>query len=229
MGQAELTTVETVRAGIKKKARRRRRGERTVREEVLVRGETNKAGPSILLCAPLRQKGPRGKVQSTGRQWHDVQAVIFWWDNIPRGSGQGDQCWRCTKEAGQVPWPLLRMTACAFPIGGAVLRVTDAEGNVWLPRALRAALGHWRYRPRNPAPPQPQPPRKRRRRGDGAGGQEGLAAICRNSGPTPGRPSSRFLMANTGAGGQVQTNGLKSPPRQAMALQHSATPPQPSA
>ena len=30
--------------------------------------------------------------------------------------------------------------------------------------ALRAALGHWRYRPRNPPPPQPQPPHKRRRR-----------------------------------------------------------------
>ena len=48
--------------------------------------------------------------------------------------------------------------------GGAVLRVTDAEANVWLPRALRATLGHWGYRPRNPPPPQPPPPHKQRRR-----------------------------------------------------------------
>ena len=52
----------------------------------------------------------------------------------------------------------------AFLEGGAVLRVTNAEANVWLPRALRTALGHWRYRPRNPPPPQPQPPHKQRRR-----------------------------------------------------------------
>ena len=48
--------------------------------------------------------------------------------------------------------------------GGAVLRLRDAESNVWLPQALRAALIHWRYRPRNPSPPQPQPPQKRLRR-----------------------------------------------------------------
>ena len=52
----------------------------------------------------------------------------------------------------------------AFLEGGAVLRVRDAEANVWLPCALRTALGHWRYRPGNPPPPQPQPPRKRRRK-----------------------------------------------------------------
>ena len=39
--------------------------------------------------------------------------------------------------------------------GGAVLRITDADVNNWLPRALRNALTHWRYRGRNPPPPQP--------------------------------------------------------------------------
>ena len=52
----------------------------------------------------------------------------------------------------------------AFLEGGAVLRITDAEANVWLPRALRTALSQRRYRPRNPPPPQPQPQRKQRRR-----------------------------------------------------------------
>ena len=52
----------------------------------------------------------------------------------------------------------------AFLEGGAVLRITDADANNWLPRALRNALTHWRYRRRNPPPPQPQPPHKRRRR-----------------------------------------------------------------
>ena len=36
--------------------------------------------------------------------------------------------------------------------GQTLLRVTDAEANVWLPRALRAALIHWRYCPGNPSP-----------------------------------------------------------------------------
>ena len=52
----------------------------------------------------------------------------------------------------------------AFLEGGVVLRVTDADDNNWLPRALRTALTHWRYRPRNPLQPQPQPPCKRRRK-----------------------------------------------------------------
>ena len=52
----------------------------------------------------------------------------------------------------------------AFLEGGAVLRITDADANNWLPWALRSALAHWRYRRRNPPPPQPQPPHKRRRR-----------------------------------------------------------------
>ena len=52
----------------------------------------------------------------------------------------------------------------AFLEGGAVLRIMDADANNWIPRALRSALAHWRYRRRNPPPPQPQSPHKRRRR-----------------------------------------------------------------
>ena len=61
-------------------------------------------------------------------------------------------------------WPDRGRTWPAFLEGGAVLRITDADVNNWLPRALRSALAHWRYRRRNPPPPQPQPPHNRRRR-----------------------------------------------------------------
>ena len=61
-------------------------------------------------------------------------------------------------------WPDREPTWPAFLEGGAVLRITDADANNWLPRALRSALAHWRYRRHNPPPPQPQPPHKRRRR-----------------------------------------------------------------
>ena len=80
------------------------------------------------LCAPLELKEARGKVQSATGQWYDVHADMFRRDNIPEGAGQGDQYWRCTKEAGQVPWPVLRMTAWAFPT--ATMRTTDARGAV---------------------------------------------------------------------------------------------------
>ena len=61
-------------------------------------------------------------------------------------------------------WPNRGPTWPAFLEGGAVLRITDAEADNWLPQALRSALAHWRYRRRNPPPPQPQPLHKRRRR-----------------------------------------------------------------
>ena len=61
-------------------------------------------------------------------------------------------------------WPDREPTWPAFLEGGAVLRITDADANNWLPWALRSALALWRYRRHNPPPPQPQPPHKRRRR-----------------------------------------------------------------
>ena len=61
-------------------------------------------------------------------------------------------------------WPDREPTWPAFLEGGAVLRITGADANNWLPQALRSALAHWRYRRHNPRPPQPQPPHKRRRK-----------------------------------------------------------------
>ena len=67
-------------------------------------------------------------------------------------------------------WPNREQTWPTFLEGGAVLRVTHAETNNWLPWALRTALIHWRYRWRNQPPQQPQPPHKRRRQWSRAAG-----------------------------------------------------------
>ena len=112
---------------IMRKKKRRGRGAEAIQDKVVLdREESDKARPGILLCAPLGLRGPRGKVQGKSGEWHDVHANMFRRDNIPEGAGQGDQCWRCTKEAWQVPWPVLRMTAWAFPT--ATMRTTGARG-----------------------------------------------------------------------------------------------------
>ena len=89
--------------GNKRKKPRRGRGAEAQQERVVLdRGRRDKARPGILLSVPLGVKGPREKVQSNNGQWYDVHADMFRRDNIPEGTGQGDQCWRCTKEAPQV-------------------------------------------------------------------------------------------------------------------------------
>ena len=50
-------------------------------------------------------------------------------------------------------WPDREPTWPAFLEGGAVLRVTNAEANNWLPGALHTAPTHWRYRLRWAPPP----------------------------------------------------------------------------
>ena len=115
----------------RRKLRRGRGAEAQQERMVLDRGERDKARPGKLLCALLGLQGPSGKVQSATGQWYDVHADMFRRDNIPEGAGQGDQCWRCTKEAGQVPLPVLRMTASAFL--NASMRTTDARGQWWGP------------------------------------------------------------------------------------------------
>ena len=86
-------------------------------------------GHTVVCAAGTQRAG--WKVQSATRQWYDVHADMFRRDNIPEGAGQGDHCWRCIKEVGQVPWPVLRMTAWAFP--NATMRATEARGQWWGP------------------------------------------------------------------------------------------------
>ena len=85
------------------------------------------------------------------------------------GTGRTGRCpqggWASREDHERVLWAVIRAgwpdrepMWPAFLEGGAVLRITDAEANNWLSRALRPALTHWRYRRRNPQPPQPQPP-----------------------------------------------------------------------
>ena len=71
---------------------------------------------------------------------------------------------RVLRDVIRAGWPDRGPEWPGFLEEGAVLRVTDAEANVCLPRALRTVLSHWRYRPRKLPPPEPQPPSKRRRR-----------------------------------------------------------------
>ena len=96
-------------------------------------------------------------------------AVLLWRDGGNREVPLGG--WAAPEDHGRVlrsviwaAWPDRVPKWPAFLEGGAVLRITDADANKWLPRALRSALAHWRYRRRNPPAPQPQPPHKRRRR-----------------------------------------------------------------
>ena len=82
----------------------------------------------------------------------------------PGGWAARDDHERVLRSVIRAAWPDREPTWPAFLEGGAVLRITDADANSWLPQTLRSALAHWRYRRRNPLPPQPQPPHKRRRR-----------------------------------------------------------------
>ena len=96
-------------------------------------------------------------------------AVLLWRDGgnpeVPlRGWAAPGDHERVLRSVIWAAWPDRGPTWPAFLEGGAVLRITDADANNWLPLALRNALTHWRYRQRNPPPPQPQPPHKRLRR-----------------------------------------------------------------
>ena len=82
----------------------------------------------------------------------------------PEGWAAPEDQERVLRSVIRAAWPDRGPTWPAFLEEGAVFRITDADANNWLPRALRSALAHWRYRLRNPLPPQPQPPHKRRRR-----------------------------------------------------------------
>ena len=94
-------------------------------------------------------------------------AVLLRWDRRSLEVPTGWLAWEYHESVLRVVicagWPDQEPGWTAFLEGDAVLRVTDAEANVRLTRALRAALMHWRYRPRNPPLPQSMPPQKQRR------------------------------------------------------------------
>ena len=81
----------------------------------------------------------------------------------PWGWAASEDHERVLRSVIRAAWPDREPTWPAFLERGALLRITDADANNWLPRALRSALAHWRYRRHSPPPPQPQPPHKRRR------------------------------------------------------------------
>ena len=83
---------------------------------------------------------------------------------LPGGWAAPEDHERVLRSVIRAAWPDREPTWPAFLEGGAVLRITDADANNLLPRALRSPLAHWRYRRHNPPPPQPQPQHKRRRR-----------------------------------------------------------------
>ena len=104
-----------------------------------------------------------------GMRNRPFDAVLLWRDGGNRELRQGG--WAALEDHERVLRAVIRAawhdrepTWLAFLKGGVVLRITDADANNSLPRALRNALTHWRYRRRNPPPPQPQPPHKRQRR-----------------------------------------------------------------
>ena len=109
--------------------------------------------------------------QGTSRRSRNrpFDAVLLWRDGgnrevPPGGWAAPEDHERVLRSVIRAAWPDREPTWPAFLEGGAVLRITDADTNNLLPRALRSALAHWRYGRHNPPPPQPQPPQKRRRR-----------------------------------------------------------------
>ena len=73
---------------------------------------------------------------------------------VPRGGWAAPEDHeRVLRSVIRAAWPDREPTWPAFLEGGAVLRITNADANNWLPRALRSALAHWRYCRHNPPPP----------------------------------------------------------------------------
>ena len=104
-----------------------------------------------------------------GMRNRPFDAVLLWRDGEnqevpPGGWAAPEDHKRVLRAVIRAAWPDREPTWPSFLEEGAVLRITDADANNWLPRALRNALTHWRYGRRNPPPPQPLPSRKRQRR-----------------------------------------------------------------
>ena len=128
-------------------------------------------GLGNVLVPPSPRKHLRSRVIEVpfGLRNRPFDAVLLWRDGKNREVPPGG--WAAPEDHGRVlrsvilvAWPDRGPTWPAFLEGRTVLRITDADANNWLPRALRSALAHWHSRRRNTPPPQPQPPHKRRRR-----------------------------------------------------------------
>ena len=102
-------------------------------------------------------------------------------------------------------WPDREPTWTAFLEGGAVLRITDADANNWLPRALRSALPHWRYRRHSPSPHTSG--------GAGDGPDGGREKVGGEAGSPDPRPPPRYGVtkerAPPPAGGRAETTSAE--------------------
>ena len=83
-------------------------------------------------------------------------AVLLWRDGgnrevPPGGWAAPEDHERVLRSVIRAAWPDREPTWPAFLEGGAVLRITDADANNWLLRALRSALAHWRIPPAQPS------------------------------------------------------------------------------
>ena len=88
--------------GFMRKKTRRGRGAEAIQEKVVLdRGERDKARRGILLCAPLRLKGPRGKVQRPSGQWYDVHADMFRREGSRRGQQRGPSAGHAPRRRGR--------------------------------------------------------------------------------------------------------------------------------
>ena len=103
----------------------------------LLRDHQGDEEPALRCRAPPKGRGEPGGAPGGRATQEDHERVL--WTVIGAG------------------WPNREPTWPAFLGVGAVLRIMNAEANNWLPRALRTALTHWRYRRRNAPPPQPRP------------------------------------------------------------------------
>ena len=104
-----------------------------------------------------------------GMRSRPVDAVLLGrdggnWDVPPGGWAAREDHKGVLRAVIRAAWPDRKPAWPAFLEGGAVLRITDADANNWLPPALRNALTHWHYHRRNLPLPQPPPRHKQRRR-----------------------------------------------------------------
>ena len=124
----------------------------------------------------------------------------------PGGWAAPEEHERVLRSVIRAAWPDRGPTWPAFVEGGAMLRITDADANSWLPRALRSALAHWCYRRRNPPRHSPNPHTSG---GAGDGRDNGREKVGGGAGPPDPCPPQRYGVtqerAPPPAGGRAET------------------------